>query len=214
MSSSLLLTQKDQIHCPYCYQKVKHWCGLASHIRQSLACQAKHNNDNPQLPRTSHDPILTPNHHDTPPGTGQHDPDGSDWDRDPGSSLGPGHTSEFEANDTDSGASPPTTHLKVIINTNAGKPLEGCQETLWERFSRQAAEGGYAPFESKEEWELSHWLSTEGLSQGAIDHFRKLKWVSHNFLFTHRLEIHSFSFRSPTIPVHPVGTMLQCCMSR
>src|SRR5258708_21217906 len=140
MSLSLLLTQKDQIHCPYCYQKVKHRGGLASHIRQSLACQAKHNNDNPQLPRTSHDPILTPNHHDTPPGTGQHDPDGSDWDQDPGSSLGPGHTSEFEANDTDSGASPATPHLKVIVDTNAGKPPEGCQETLWEKFARQAGE--------------------------------------------------------------------------
>src|SRR6266436_251420 len=80
--------------CPYCYWKVKHWGGLASHIWWSLACQAKHNNDNPQLPGTSHDPALTPNchdtppghhntplgHHNTPPGTGQHDPDGSDWD--------------------------------------------------------------------------------------------------------------------------------------
>src|SRR5258705_13846178 len=76
-------------------------------------------------------------------------------------------------------------HLKVIVDTNAGKSLEGHQETLWEKFSREAGEGAYAPFEGKEEWELSHWLSTEGLSQGAIDHFWKLKWVSHNFLFTH-----------------------------
>src|SRR5258708_23473729 len=101
MSLSTLLTQKDQIHCPYCYRKVKHWGGLASHIRQSLACQAKHNNDNPQLPRTSHDPVLTPNHHDTPPGhhhtplghhntppgTGRHHPYVSDWDPNPASSL-------------------------------------------------------------------------------------------------------------------------------
>src|SRR5258708_37618547 len=79
MSLSSLLTQKDQVHCPCCYWKVKHQGGLASHIWQSLACQAKCDNDNPQLPRTSHDPVLTPNHHDTPPGTGQHDPDGSDW---------------------------------------------------------------------------------------------------------------------------------------
>src|SRR5260221_699537 len=92
MSSSLLLTQKDQIHCPYCYWKVKCQGGLASHIQWSLACQVKCNNDNPQLPRTSHDPDLTPNCHGTPPGTGQHDPDGSDWDQDPGSSLGPRHT--------------------------------------------------------------------------------------------------------------------------
>src|SRR5258707_15057214 len=92
MSLSLLLTQKDQIHCPYCYRKVKHWGSLACHIRWSLACQVKHDNDNPQLPRTSHDPVLTPNHHNTPPGchdtplgchntppgTGWHDPDGSE----------------------------------------------------------------------------------------------------------------------------------------
>src|SRR5260221_12051598 len=113
MSLSSLLTQKDQIHCPYCYRKVKRWGGLASHIRRGLACQVKHDNDNPRLPGTSHDPVLTPNchdtppgchdtplgrhdtplgRHDTPPGTGQHDPDGSDWDQDPGSSLGPRHT--------------------------------------------------------------------------------------------------------------------------
>src|SRR5260221_565586 len=72
MSSSLLLTQKDQIHCPYCYRKVKHWGGLASHIQWSLACQVKCDNNNPQLPRTSHDPILTPNRHDTPPGHQDH----------------------------------------------------------------------------------------------------------------------------------------------
>src|SRR5260221_5531763 len=162
MSLSSLLTQKDQIHYPYCYWKVKHQGSLASHIRQSLACQAKHNNDNPQLPGTSHDPILTPNchntppghhntplgHHDTPPGTGWHDPDGSDWDQDPGSSLGPRHTLEFEADDTDSGPSPPTTHLKVIVDTNAGKPLERCQDTLWERFARQARVGDHVLFES------------------------------------------------------------------
>src|SRR5260221_6377134 len=41
---------------------------LASHIQWSLACQVKHNNDNPQLPGTSHDPVLTPNRHNTPPG--------------------------------------------------------------------------------------------------------------------------------------------------
>src|SRR5260221_565583 len=96
MSSSLLLTQKDQIHCPYCYRKVKHWGGLASHIQWSLACQVKCDNNNPQLPRTSHDPILTPNrhdtppghhntplgHHNTPPGTGWHDPDGQEVCRD------------------------------------------------------------------------------------------------------------------------------------
>src|SRR5258708_16157609 len=96
MSSSSLLTQKDQIHCPYCYQKVKHQGSLASHIWQSLACQAKRDNDNPRLPGTSHDPILTPNHHDTPlghhdtpPATARPHPHGSDCDSYPASSSLP-----------------------------------------------------------------------------------------------------------------------------
>ena len=181
MSSSLFLTQKNQIHCPWCYWNLKHCGGLASHIQQSLICQVKHDNHNLTQPRTSHD---SDHLQDAPPDTG-HGSDG-DWnqdDEDLGPSLSPEHNLESEANITDNGGSPPTPHLKVNIDTDAGKPLEGHQETLWEKLGRQAEEGQpYAPFESKEEWELSHWLSTEGLSQGAIDHFQKLKWVSHTVL--------------------------------
>ncbi|KAF8330560.1 uncharacterized protein EI90DRAFT_2855390, partial [Cantharellus anzutake] len=35
----------------------------------------------------------------------------------------------------------------------------------------------YAPFESKEDWELCYWLSMEGISQKGIDRFRNLTWV-------------------------------------
>ncbi|KAF8328718.1 uncharacterized protein EI90DRAFT_2887084, partial [Cantharellus anzutake] len=35
------------------------------------------------------------------------------------------------------------------------------------------------PYESKEDWELCYWLSMEGVSQGGINCFRKLKWVHH-----------------------------------
>ena len=185
MSSSLFLTQKNQIHCPWCYQNVKCHGGLASHIWQSLICWAKHDNHNLTQPRTSHGSAQNPPClQDAPPNTG-HGSDG-DWnqdDEDLGPSLSPECNLESEANVTDNRGSPPTPHLKVNIDTDAGKPLEGHQETLWEKLGRQAEEGWpYVPFESKEEWELSYWLSTEGLSQGAIDHFQKLKWVSHTVL--------------------------------
>ena len=49
MSSSLFLTQKNQICCPWCYWNVKHHGSLASHIWWSLICQAKHDNHNPKL---------------------------------------------------------------------------------------------------------------------------------------------------------------------
>src|SRR5258708_6072811 len=66
------------------------WLGKPHSVESGLPSEC--DNNNPQLPRTSHDPILTPNHHDTPPGhhdtplghhntppgTGWHDPDGSD----------------------------------------------------------------------------------------------------------------------------------------
>ena len=68
--------------------------------------------------------------------------------------------------------------LKTIIDTDAGKPLPGQIGTLWDKMMSQQDHGRpYSPFESKEEWELAYWLSMEGLSQGAINHFLKLKWV-------------------------------------
>src|SRR5260370_33988122 len=41
----------------------------------------------------------------------------------------------------------------------------------------------YAPWISKAEWELVHWLGTSQLSQSDIDKFRKLEWVSQVFTF-------------------------------
>jgi hypothetical protein len=70
------------------------------------------------------------------------------------------------------------THLgRVVVDSNAGKPLGGAIETLWDQLSKQEESGRpYVPFESKEDWELCYWLSTEGVSQGGINRFRKLKW--------------------------------------
>ena len=69
--------------------------------------------------------------------------------------------------------------LTEEVNPNAGKTLPGRVEMLWDQLSRDEDEGRpYTPFESKQEWELIYWLSMEGISQGAIDCFQKLQWVS------------------------------------
>ena len=65
------------------------------------------------------------------------------------------------------------------MDDEAGKPLPGQAEMLWDKMLGQEDSGQpYAPFQSEEDWELAYWLSTKGLSQGAINHFLKLKWVS------------------------------------
>src|SRR5260370_35369365 len=96
-----------------------------------------------------------------------------------------------------------------------GNLLKATRKLYGKKLGRQAEEGQpYVPFESKEEWELSYWLNTEGLSwegsQGAIDCFWKLKWVSHTVAHYSHTDWNGypFLFRSPTIPIHPVGTML------
>ncbi len=69
-------------------------------------------------------------------------------------------------------------NLTEDVDPSAGKTLPGRAETLWDQLSRDEDQGRpYAPFESKQEWELSYWLTTEGISQGAIDCFQKLQWV-------------------------------------
>jgi len=42
---------------------------------------------------------------------------------------------------------------------------------------REAGDTPWAPFESKDEWELARWLMTSGISQMQIDEFLKLNKV-------------------------------------
>lgn len=59
---------------------------------------------------------------------------------------------------------------------------KGTGETLFERIQLEQSAGGYSsqwgPFADEEEWELAHWVVTEGLSQGAVDRYLKLAIVS------------------------------------
>ena len=62
------------------------------------------------------------------------------------------------------------TGQETVVDIYAGKPLHGWAQTLWDKMVSQEDSGRpYSPFESKDKWELVHWLSMEGLSQGAIN---------------------------------------------
>jgi len=62
---------------------------------------------------------------------------------------------------------------------HAGFVFPGHSETLWDKLLQQEAAGEpYAPWKSKAEWELAHWLSMSQLSQSDINNFLQLKWVS------------------------------------
>ncbi len=93
-----------------------------------------------------------------------------------------------EAKDHDTG-------LKTLMDADAGRPLPGQTETLWDKMMSQEDCGQpYSPFESKEEWELVYWLSTEGLSQGAINCFLKLRWVREPWFFVGSTKIKHLPF--------------------
>lgn len=62
----------------------------------------------------------------------------------------------------------------------AGAP-KGHQASSFEKYSKQQKDNNeppWAPFESKDEWELAKWLMESGASQNKMDSFLKLNSVS------------------------------------
>ena len=73
-----------------------------------------------------------------------------------------------------------TQHFRVVCSQDSGFIYHCPGENMSEHVQGQEQDGmaPYAPWRSKEEWELAYWLSTSQLSQREIDNFLKLKWVS------------------------------------
>ncbi|KAF8322777.1 uncharacterized protein EI90DRAFT_3060857 [Cantharellus anzutake] len=66
----------------------------------------------------------------------------------------------------------PRTNL--IMGIDPGKTFPDEVE-MPDKLAKDADEGQpHAPFLSRQEWEVCHWLSIGGLSQDAIDNFLKL----------------------------------------
>jgi len=74
-----------------------------------------------------------------------------------------------------------TNHYWVKPLDNESKPkVLGHTRTRWEQMrSNEDPANPFAPWNSKEEYELVEWLATSGLSQAAIDRFLNLNWVSY-----------------------------------
>jgi hypothetical protein len=57
--------------------------------------------------------------------------------------------------------------------------LSSFERHLYEQ--KEAGDAPWAPFETEDEWELTRWLMTSGVSQTKIDSFLKLNKVSYIF---------------------------------
>jgi hypothetical protein len=169
--------------CPYCGQMFhQRGGGVANHIWRTPSCRRKKH----KLLRSLASATIIPGqdteeHHDVP-SSGQDDSNLSLNGTLPGldnfSLMNTGM--HDNRSDSDSAVDSSAWPFCVIHNQeNARFIYPGCGKTLLDQLWSQEQDGKpYAPWTSKLEWELAHWLSTSQLSQSNIDSFLKLQWVS------------------------------------
>ena len=190
------MSRSQLVKCPYCH----HWPlektrGLASHIRQKPSCRradeqvtqaniaTKNQQAHPQL--SSHLPTSDASH--TLPGgidTGTRDIEYGDSPPSTSTRNSPFlHPDDPEDDPDVPGPRPrlnPLGPWLYLDRDEATKPAVGRYVgTKWD--AMKANEKGRLPFypwASQSEFDVVEWLSTEGLSQKAIDRFLKLQYVS------------------------------------
>lgn len=95
-----------------------------------------------------------------------------------------------DLNDEDQGPAAPLNPGSHADSPYLVRPLDEASQprtygrgpTLWENMrTHENPESPFAPWSSKDEYELVEWLATSGLSQAAIDRFLGLNWVSSLF---------------------------------
>ncbi|KAF7333704.1 hypothetical protein MVEN_02326700 [Mycena venus] len=185
--------------CEYCSARLSTLQGLRSHVRQSLACTQKQNDDG-----------LSSDESDTAESPPQQGADGGAMDLDRPEMDGAGDF--VEEDNTDQNADPPhdapspearalpggtspgkrpRATVEEVADEDerweqdfpedlaAGDILDECK-TQFEKLQHKQKTAGrqpWHPFESEDEWELARWLMTSGLSQSKIDEHLKLKVV-------------------------------------
>lgn len=96
-------------------------------------------------------------------------PDMPDNDRGPAAPLNPGSHAD-------------SPYLIRPLDEASQPRTYGNGPTLWENMrTHENPELPFAPWSSKDEYELVEWLATSGLSQAAINRFLALSWVSNLF---------------------------------
>jgi hypothetical protein len=187
--------------CPYCPKAPPTAQGLSSHLAQSQRCKEKlaafyragdllnvNNEPFDEDVEMGDQPVYAPN-----------DPD-SDLESNADIGLDPPIVVPMAESNLsgDEGPTDLNTHSRRAsveevedeedgddvryINDFAGAGLphaERCQTNFEQHFAqqREAGDAPWAPFESKDEWELAKWLMTSGVSQKQMDDFLKLKKV-------------------------------------
>lgn len=184
---------RQLVSCPYCRRyPLEKFRGLAGHIRQSPECERK------QAARLSS--IHTRNHHGAPPHQrGSCDPESNpgcsdplpqqdlDFNQDIGTSDQDlvDERCDATSNGTDSRDRVqlnPSGPWRYLARDPGTEPFVGDYAgTAWDKKkSKEDPKLTYHPWASKEEFEVVNWLSSEGLSQGAINRFLKLQYVSYD----------------------------------
>ena len=187
--------------CPYCDKSFcTHGGGIANHIwRSPFCCRKKHQWLKSLVAKVRSVAVPGTQHHIPAPSLPskvslEHSNGAPNTQQDFQDSLldGLDNISMSGADlDNSTAGSAPQQFCIVHDQKNAGFVFPGHKKTLWQHlWSHEQPGARYAPWKSKAEWELVHWLSTSQLSQSNIDHFLKLPWVRFDFLFGKFTRIH------------------------
>lgn len=168
------------VNCPHCHRgPFEVHRGLTGHIRQSPACYQKEleslvqpysdsaSSDTPEAPSPRSESPLPPAD-PLPRAATDTQPDGT---------LD-GLTSEEESNSRPSRLNPPGPWSTLPRDPTREPTVGAFRGTLWEqRKAREDPAHPYYPWASLHEFRTVQWLSTEGLSQGAINRYLVLQKV-------------------------------------
>lgn len=171
--------------CPWCLKRCITLQGVASHITQKPACRQK---------QLSHENSLAASREPERASPEIDFDDQEDQGRGGDSEMNDiaGASSAFaddlpDLNDKDQGPAAPLNPGSHADSPYLVRPLDessqprtyGSGPTLWENMrTHENPESPFAPWSSKDEYELVEWLATSGLSQAAIDRFLGLNWVN------------------------------------
>ncbi|EKM57347.1 uncharacterized protein PHACADRAFT_194904 [Phanerochaete carnosa HHB-10118-sp] len=168
-----------QLFCNFCNRTFTSKIGLKSHVRQSPRCHEDLDRRTREVCENSFAPDLlssTPNDLSTTL-NGDGEATGTLPESLPEQEPSAKHARVEEINDDDdleAGGHPKRPFIDYSARFKVKIKKKGL--TLFESMhaDQMRKDNPWAPFEDEEEWELAHWLTTHGLSQGAIDEYLKL----------------------------------------
>ncbi|KAI6029034.1 hypothetical protein EDC04DRAFT_2605660 [Pisolithus marmoratus] len=164
-------------HCDYCLKPITTLAGVKQHISQSTTCQQQWNE---VLKHTAGTAVSADNDHqmdnrlDNTPGVP------SDWyNESDGSDAGGDMFNIEEEDDIEVGTSLANPGCFVEQYTGIAAQIFGSRHTVFEEMEKaeyKNCRNQWSPFQSKEEWDLAHFLM-KNVGQTKIDEFLKLSLI-------------------------------------